>query len=558
MIAHQHAGIGLGLRTQHYHDFLAGPQPVDWLEVITDNYLVDGGKPLVMLDAIRRDYPMAMHGVAMSLGSAEGVSIDYLRRVKALADRVQPMWVSDHLCWGGWRGQCLHDLYPMPYTEAAAAHLIAQIRRVQDVLQRRLVIENVSSYVTYRQSVTTEWDFLRHVVQEADALLLVDVNNVYVSSVNHGFDPEDYLRAMPAQRVQQMHLAGHSYQGDLIIDTHDHPVSDAVWALFAQACRLWGHVPSMIERDDDIPPLEVLVAELAHARQIVATYAPMASGAAATPVDEVIWASAEDDAWRATQDALATHVLTPRVAPDATPWVVATSASDAQQRAGVYRHAYRARLAEALGESFERVRYYMGSDDFDPLARAFAVTHPPTVRSLGDYGADFPAYLAATFPEAPVVAELAQLDWDLRKRFDAVDAPALDAQQSQAMAWALSAPGVLHPTLVLRRITTNVVKLWQALDDDTEVPLAHSLDTSATLAVWRQGLTPMFRTLGEGEAVVIQAMAAGEPLADVADRLGGSAALPQPGVLAGWLSRWLTDGLLRAPSDADQPAALGA
>ena len=547
MIAHRHAGLGLGLRTQHYNDFLSGPQNVDWLEIITDNYLVDGGKPLVMLDAIRRDYPMAMHGVAMSLGSADGVDEAYLRKVKALADRIQPMWVSDHLCWGGWRGQCLHDLYPMPYTEAAARHLIAQIRRAQDVLQRRLVIENVSSYVAYRSSVTTEWDFLRHVVQEADALLLVDVNNIYVSSVNHGLDPVDFMRAMPGERVQQMHLAGHSYNGDLIIDTHDHPVCDEVWDLFAQACELWGHVPSMIERDDYIPPLAELVAELQRARDIVAVHA---HDEAPAPAAAQAWQGGSDGAWLASQDAMAEHVLTPRVAPDAVHWVIAQNGEDAQHRAGVYRHAYRARLAEALSESFERVAYYMGSDDFDPLAKAFAVTHPPTVRSLGDYGADFPVFLAQTFPQDPIVSELAQLDWDLRKRFDAVDAPALTREDPQAMAAALETPGVLHPTLVLRRITTNVVKIWQALADDVEVPEAQALAEPAVLAVWRQGLTPMFRTLSPGEAEVVQAMMLGEPLADVADRLGGSEALPEPSVLATWLSRWLDDGLLRAPVQA--------
>jgi uncharacterized protein (UPF0276 family) len=554
MIAHRHAGLGLGLRTSHYADFLAGPQPVDWLEIITDNYLVDGGKPLVMLDSIRRDYPMAMHGVAMSLGSAEGVSLDYLRRVKALAERVQPMWVSDHLCWGAWHGRVLHDLYPMPYTEEAARHLVTQIQRAQDILQRRLVIENVSSYVDYRSSATTEWDFLRHVVEAADALLLVDVNNVYVSSVNHGFDPLDYLRAMPGDRVQQMHLAGHSYNGDLIIDTHDHPVCDAVWDLFAQACRLWGHVPSMIERDDHIPPLPELLEELDRARAIVAAHAQDSAPQPVLKPEARPWATRDPQAWVSAQDAMAEHVLTPRLAPPADAWVRARDAADAQRRAGVYRHAFRARLAEALGESFERVRYYMGSDDFEPIAQAFAVTHPPVVRSLGDYGADFPAHLGALFPDAPVIVELAQLDWDLRKRFDAIDAPALDARQPEALAAVLHSSHALHPSLVLRPITTNVVSIWQALADDVEVPEAQALPRPATLAVWRHGLETHFRTLVDGEAEVLCAMAAGECLADVADRIGGTPSLPEPAVLAGWLTRWRDDGLLAVPQPALSPA----
>ncbi len=184
-------GFGLGLRTPHYADFLAGRQAVDWLEVITDNVLVDGGKPLVMLDTFRRDYPIALHGVAMSLGSADGVDTAYLRRVKQLADRIDAMWVSDHLCWTGPLGQPLHDLYPLPYTEECARLLVNNIRRAQDALGRRLVLENVSSYVRFSASGVSEWDFLAHLAVEADCELLVDVNNIYVSSVNHGFDPVD-------------------------------------------------------------------------------------------------------------------------------------------------------------------------------------------------------------------------------------------------------------------------------------------------------------------------------------------------------------------------------
>jgi uncharacterized protein (UPF0276 family) len=566
MIANRHAGLGLGLRTEHYNDFLAAPQAVDWLEIITDNYLVDGGKPLAVLDTIRQDYPLAMHGVAMSIGSADGLDRDYLRRVKALADRVQPMWVSDHLCWGGWRGQVLHDLYPMPYTEAAASHLIAHIQQAQDVLQRRLVIENVSSYITYRCSVTTEWDFLRYVVEQADCLLLADVNNIYVSSVNHGFDPLTYLDAIPGERVQQMHLAGHSYQDDLIVDTHDHPVCDAVWDLFAQACQRWGHVPSMIERDDDVPPLPDLLEELAHARQVVAQHAgapkPSAALAAqaavatpsattAAPTVAPAWPASPELAWRDSQASMVKHVLTPRVAP-AADWVVADTAEQAQTRAGVYRFAYRARLAAALAESFERVNLYVGSDDFAMVAKAFGVTHPPVVRSLGNYGDGLPDYLASLFPGANALVELAQLDWDLRKRFDAADSPALSAQAPHALSQALDQAKVLHPTCVLRTITTNVVKIWQAIANDEEVPEATDLAQPARLLVWRMGYNPQFRTLDPGEDVFLDALAAGETINTTAERLSANGTITTPNTLAVWLRRWLDEGLL-----ADVSAATG-
>jgi uncharacterized protein len=261
-------GFGLGLRTAHYSAFLADPQPVDWLEIITDNYLVPGGKPLRMLDDIRARYPMAMHGVSMSIGAVAGIDTAYVRQVAALARRIEPLWISDHLCWTGVHGRNLHDLLPLPYTEEALRVVVANVRHAQDLLGRRLVLENVSSYIEYAASAMSEWEFVREVCERADCLLLLDLNNVHVSAVNHGFDAIEYLDRLPLGRVQQLHLAGHADHGTHLVDTHDQPVSDAVWALHAEACRRIGPVATMIERDDNIPPLEELVAELRIARGV--------------------------------------------------------------------------------------------------------------------------------------------------------------------------------------------------------------------------------------------------------------------------------------------------
>ncbi len=261
-------GFGLGLRTSHYADFVDAPQPVDWLEIVSDNYLVSGGKPLQFLDRIRRDYPMVMHGVAMSIGAAHGPDPHYLKKIKALADRVQPLWVSDHLCFTGPRGHPLHDLLPLPYTDEALQVVSRHIRQAQEVLGRRLVIENVSSYLQYSASSMAEPQFLSALAEQSDCLLLLDVNNVYVSSVNHGFDACAFIDALPAHRIQQIHLAGHQHHGTHIIDTHDHPVADPVWDLYRYTCQRLGPVATMIERDDNIPPLPELLAELNQARVI--------------------------------------------------------------------------------------------------------------------------------------------------------------------------------------------------------------------------------------------------------------------------------------------------
>lgn len=567
MIAQTSPGFGLGLRTPHYADFLAAKQPLDWLEIITDNFLVDGGKPLVMLDRIRRDYPMAMHGVAMSIGAASGVDMDYLRKVKALADRIQPLWVSDHLCWTGPGPEQLHDLYPMPYTDEAARHVVAQIQRAQDVLQRQLVLENVSSYIDFKHNAASEWQFLAHIAQQADCLLLVDVNNIYVSSVNHGFDPLDYLNALPAHRVQQMHLAGHSDCGDYIVDTHDHPVVLAVWDLYAEACKRFGPVATMIERDDDIPPLQTLIDELHVARRIAEPLWNLradtnkarstAEVGDARPVMASMLVTPQTPALPHVQRSIADYILDkPFARLDAAGSSVAglvreRAGVDSAQRLGIYHNAYRVRLADVLADSFAKTCLYMGSDTFAEHATAFVVAHPPLARSLSRYGADLPAYLAHLYPDNPELHELAQLDWDLRTRFDSADVEALDAQTAQAAADEGQAPdwlgwqSPLHPSLVLRSIRTNVVQLWHAIDADAEVPPVQQWAEARFLAVWRKGLQPHFQSLDADEAAFLRCLQDGQSVDQAATAMSGTAALPDPQRLGGWLQAWLNDGVLR-------------
>ena len=261
-------GFGLGLRTDHYKTILDDKPAVDWFEVITENYLVSGGKPLFYLDSIRADYPMVMHGVSLSIGSTDPLNWDYLRQVKALAKRIEPAWISDHLCWTGVNGVNLHDLLPLPYTEAAIEQVVNRVSTVQEYLGRQLLLENVSSYVSYAHSEMSEWDFLSAVAERADCLILLDINNIYVSAHNHGFEPLDYLAHLPAKRVQQIHLAGHLNLGNLIIDSHGDTVSDPVWSLYEAALQRFGFVATLIERDENLPPLADLLAELEIARQI--------------------------------------------------------------------------------------------------------------------------------------------------------------------------------------------------------------------------------------------------------------------------------------------------
>ena len=270
--AKPYLGFGLGLRPRHYLEILEpadGIAPaIDWFEIISENYLIPGGKPLAMLDRVAERYPLVMHGVSLSIASTAPFDEDYLHGLNTLARRVNPKWISDHLCWTGVHGVNLHDLLPFPYTREALDHVAARVHHVQERLGRPLCLENVSTYVEFNTSEMSEWEFIAELTRRTGCWLLLDVNNVYVSSFNHGYDAKAFLNAIPQDRVIQFHLAGHSEMGTHIIDTHDHPVTDEVWDLYEHAVRRFGPVSAMIERDDNIPPLQDMLDELDVARRI--------------------------------------------------------------------------------------------------------------------------------------------------------------------------------------------------------------------------------------------------------------------------------------------------
>ena len=254
-------GHGIGLRSKHYARFLSERPEVGWIEAISENFIDVGGRPLAVLEKVRRDFPVVLHGVSLSIGSVDPLDLRHLAGLRALADRIQPAYVSDHLCWGTHRGRYLHDLLPLPYTEEALKHVASRVRQVQDFLGRQILLENVSTYAAFRGSTLPEWEFLAGLAERADCGILLDVNNVYVSARNHGFDAREYLSGIPPDRVGQFHLAGHSDRGTYLFDTHDAPVADPVWELYAAAVRRFGRVSSLIEWDDQVPELERLVEE---------------------------------------------------------------------------------------------------------------------------------------------------------------------------------------------------------------------------------------------------------------------------------------------------------
>lgn len=261
-----HLGFGIGLRSAHYAYIERHWPPVDWFEVISENFMDSRGRPRHVLDEIAARYPVVAHGVSLSIGSADPLDRDYLRRLKRLVDEIEPAWVSDHVCWTGIGGVNTHDLVPIPFTEESLAHVVARAKVVQEILERPLVLENPSSYVTYVASTMPEWEFLARMAEDADCGLLLDVANVRVSSVNHGFDPLEYLSALPHERIVQLHLAGHDELDTHIVDTHDRPVSDATWELYRAAYELTGGVSTLVEWDDRLPPFQEVHAEVLKAK----------------------------------------------------------------------------------------------------------------------------------------------------------------------------------------------------------------------------------------------------------------------------------------------------
>jgi uncharacterized protein (UPF0276 family) len=259
-------GLGVGLRATHYAYILGQRPQVGFFEVLTENYLDTGGRPMFMLDQIAERYPTVMHGVSMSVGSTDPINFDYLAKVKALAERIKAVWIGDHVCWTGVLGRNTHDLLPLPYTEDTLAHVISRIRTIQDFLERPLVLENPSTYLEFMPNSMPEWEFIGRMAEGADCGLLFDVNNVYVSGFNHGYDPEAYVDAIPADRVCQYHLAGHTHKGTHILDTHSDHVIDPVWRLYGRSIHRTGLTATLLEWDANIPPFEVVHQEVLKAK----------------------------------------------------------------------------------------------------------------------------------------------------------------------------------------------------------------------------------------------------------------------------------------------------
>jgi hypothetical protein len=544
-------GVGVGLRAPHYRQFLEQRPKVGWLEVHTENFLDRSGWDWHVLRQLRHHYPVSLHGVGLGLGSVRGFSPDHLARVAALVEQVEPMLVSEHLCWGAVHDRQLNDLLPLALDDAMLALLCARVAQVQDTLRRPLLLENVSTYLRFHADSMSEAQFMAALARRTGCALLLDVNNLYVNQCNHGEDAIAALAAIAPGSVAEMHLAGHLVTPAAVIDHHGAQVAPEVWQLYRAAVARFGAVPTLIEWDTDVPTLDVLLAEAEKARTILAT-AP----------DSAVWSSQADGAVPVTLDLRGAPPDT--VAPDELQLSFSHALFDSARedallgriksgapadRLALYRGNLTATWDKVLGAAFPVVRALVGAEFFTPLARAYGMAHPSANADLNRFGDTFATFLAGFehVAEFPYLPDMARLEWLLHRAHYAPDAAPLDAAELAA----LSPEGFecahfgLHPACSLFASSWAVVPLWQAHQpqDARDFPAQMGSDSFAAIVRpdWKAGLVP----LAASSHAALQALAGG---ACMGDALDAAFDLDDDFDLPGNLKLWVEKAMLAAPA----------
>ena len=546
-------GCGVGLRAEHYEYILHEKPRVAWFEAVTENFMDSGGRPLEILTRIRENYPVALHGVSLSIGSADPLNPVYLERLKRLADRIDPFVVSDHLCWSGVEGEQLHDLLPLPFTEEAVDYVAERIQRLQDFLGRKFLIENVSTYVTYKHSVMSEWQFLVETARRAGCGILLDLNNIYVNSKNHNFDPYEYLRQVPAELVGQFHLAGHTDMGEFLFDTHTGSITDPVWKLYEKSLELYGPVSTLIEWDAAIPEFPRLAEETAKAEKIYEKY----SGGRKTPL---VFSPKKYPAETAAslrkavfedQRRLKTLVR-PGAEPDAASFLNPQGTATGRERMAVYAGGYVARIHESLGETYEAVKHILGEEAFFHLTEAYAAAHPSLSYNLSDAGKEL-----ASFLETPewkekfaFLSDLARLERLIAESFHAFSEKAFDPSSLAGLgeddwnALRLS----FQPSVKIFSSAWPVVDVWNARKTpltEINIPL---VDRPQCALVHRQEFQVQCRLISGFEYEFLSLLKSGRTLGEACERLGEMTSEDLP--LMDWFTFWSSAGLLTAGSPA--------
>lgn len=536
-------GFGMGLRSQHYPDIVdLWPQEVAWFEIISENFMETGGKPRRILEKIREHYPIAMHGVSLSIGSTDPLDKDYLKKLKTMAAWLDPVWISDHLCWTGAHGINIHELLPVPYTEEALRHIIPRVKAVQDYLERPILLENPSSYLGFRDADMPEWEFLARLATDADCGLLLDVNNVYVSAFNHRFDPKTYLDHIPADRVVQIHLAGHEHHGTHIIDTHSDLIVDEVWALYRYAVQCFGSVSTMVEWDEKVPSFAVVLEELNKARE-----------QSKLPVDTLpVMASASQESKRAGLDYPALLEMfqgsvlegdAKKSAPEE--WIAPKAGFSAEAQLAAYRQGYRFRLFNAVAMDYPATAHALGKEEFGLWLRTFIERTPSTYFNLGRYTSQFAVFLKDHV--SPFISELAALEAGLAEITDAGESPPLSADAISALSPAAFLTAHFQPRTASRLFCFDYPVNQYYADFHEGNPPSTPQPEATWLLVYRHADENWRMPLEQGEYFLLKALVTGLPVQEAVAEAGSTAQWNEedfPRQFQSWLTRWLSSGAL--------------
>lgn len=532
-------GIGVGLRAPHYRQFLEQRPQVDWLEVHTENFLDQSGWDWHVLQELRRDYPISLHGVGLGLGSARGFSEQHLARVRSLVDRVDPMLVSEHLCWGAVHDRQLNDLLPLPLSQAALDLLCARVEQVQDSLRRRILLENVSTYLRFRDDAMSEAEFMAALASRTGCALLLDVNNLYVNQCNHGEDALAALAAIAPGSVREIHLAGHLVTPQAVIDHHGAQVAQPVWELYRAALARFGRLPTLIEWDTDVPELEVLLGEARKAGDIAAAF-PILD--AANPAAVLTVRREAPQALQGAQDLFASALFNAGAEPEA---LARFKGEGNEDRFGLYRGNLTATWEKVLSAAYPVLRQLVGDEFFAALTRAYGMAQPSQDPDLNRFGASFADFLAGFehVADYPYLPDMARIEWALHRAHYAPDAPAVTARDIAALDPEQFEQGrfALHPACTLVASPWAVAPLWLAHQPGGEYdfPQAMAAPSACVLARphWKTELAPLSAAGHAALAALAQGGAMGEAL-DAAFELD------EEFDVAAALKQWVALGLL--------------
>lgn len=535
-------GFGLGLRPKHYPHIFEHQPKVGWFEIISENFMDTGGRPRRNLDKVRANYPIVMHGVAMSIGTVDPLNSEYLTKLKKLADEIQPAWISDHLCWTGIAHKNSHDLLPVPYTEQALKHIISRISQVQDFLGRPIALENPSTYLEFKTSHIPESEFIAEMARESGCHLLLDVNNVYVTCYNHRLDPKAYIDALPLDKVAQIHLSGHSNYGTHIIDTHDDHVVEGVWQLYKYVVHKAGRVPNtMVEWDDNIPEFDVLYAELEKAKiaaKDAQNYAPLPDLAR----EETPYVANLQTPLMVAQTTMQDAILQ-GAAIDSKPdtWIRAKEKFAPAEQLAVYVNAYRFRLYDVTAEDYPVLKHYLGEHDFDHLIKDFVNTAHSNHFNVGRYAAHLPDFLAKHELASDFAVELATLENAISQLADPEETTPLTPEHLSGVTPETLMETVLYPRKALQLFAFEypVNHFYRAVKDE-QSPVS-PLPEQSFVAVFRHEDTVWRMDLEALEYDLLSKLFAGAAIGVALADVDESAAVK----LSEYFSRWMRNGLLR-------------